>query len=130
MLLDRQLPSGGWNYGNTLVYGRELYPQPDMTGAALTALAGLVKEEQLKRSLEYLKERVSRLHTPRSLGWAVLGLGSWQSRPNISDGWIMDCVKRQERYGTYDTTLLSLLLLAWMVEQGFAFLHTTNEGKP
>lgn len=130
MLLDRQLPSGGWNYGNTFVYGRELYPHPDMTGAALTALVGLVKEEQLKRSLEYLKERVSRLYTPRSLGWAVLGLGAWQSRPNDSDEWIMDCVKRQERYGTYDTTLLSLLLLAWTVEQEFAFLHPTDKGKP
>lgn len=130
MLLDRQLPSGGWNYGNTFVYGRELHPQPDMTGAALTALVGLVQEKQLKRSLEYLKERVSRLHTPRSLGWAVLGLGAWQSRPRISDGWIMDCVKRQERYGTYDTALLSLLYLAWMAERGFAFLHPADKGKP
>jgi hypothetical protein len=130
MLLDRQLPSGGWNYGNTFVYGRELHPQPDITGAALTALVGLVQEKQLKRSLEYLKEKVSRLHTPRSLGWAVLGLGAWQSRPRNSDGWIMDCVKRQERYGTYDTTLLSLLFLAWMAEQGFAFLHPADKGKP
>ena len=130
MLLDRQLPSGGWNYGNTFVYGRELYPQPDMTGAALAALVGLVKEEQLKRSLEYMKEKVSKLFTPRSLGWAVLGLGAWRSRPRDSDGWIKDCVKRQERYGTYDTSLLSLLLLAWMAEQGFAFLHPANKGNP
>jgi hypothetical protein len=130
MLLDRQLPSGGWNYGNTFAYGRELHPQPDVTGAALTALVGLVPEKQLKRSLEYLKEWVSRLHTPRSLGWAVLGLGAWRSRPRNSDGWIMDCVKRQERYGIYDTTLLSLLFLAWMAERGFAFPHPADKGKP
>jgi hypothetical protein len=26
LLMDRQLPKGGWNYGNTIVYGQELLP--------------------------------------------------------------------------------------------------------
>jgi hypothetical protein len=37
MIMDRQLRQGGWNYGNTMVYGQELRPFPDTTGLALTA---------------------------------------------------------------------------------------------
>ena len=29
LLLDRCLPSGGWNYGNTIAFGAELLPAPD-----------------------------------------------------------------------------------------------------
>jgi hypothetical protein len=45
MMLDRQLPHGGWNYGNSVVFGRELRPMPESTGAALTGLAGQVEVE-------------------------------------------------------------------------------------
>jgi hypothetical protein len=38
MVMNRQLATGGWNYGNTSVFGRQLYPQPDQTGVALSAL--------------------------------------------------------------------------------------------
>ena len=40
MILDRQLPAGGWNYGNTFVFGKELRPIPECTGHALCALSG------------------------------------------------------------------------------------------
>jgi hypothetical protein len=43
MILDRQLPHGGWNYGNTFVFGRELRPMPESSGAALAGLAGQVE---------------------------------------------------------------------------------------
>lgn len=130
MLLDRQLPSGGWNYGNTAVYDHALRPQPDMTGMALNALFGLVPEGDIKRSLEYLLESVNRLRTPRSLAWAVMGLGAWQSRPSHSDEWIMECVKREGQYGSYNAEQLSLLLLAWMSERGLTAPYSKNKGKP
>ena len=43
MILNRQLPSGGWNYGNTTVFKRELLPMPEHTGQALCALSGFVQ---------------------------------------------------------------------------------------
>ena len=39
MIIDRALPHGGWNYGNKVVFGHELRPQPGPTGMALLALA-------------------------------------------------------------------------------------------
>ena len=38
LLLDRQLPQGGWNYGNTLIFDQELRPMPLSTGMVLNAL--------------------------------------------------------------------------------------------
>jgi len=35
LLLDRQLPHGGWNYGNTFVFAQELRPMPLSTGIVL-----------------------------------------------------------------------------------------------
>jgi hypothetical protein len=45
MILDRQLPHGGWNYGSTYVFGKEHLPMPESTGAALTGLAGMVGQQ-------------------------------------------------------------------------------------
>ena len=59
MILDRQLPEGGWNYGNTGVFGKTLRPEPESTGLALTALAGLVKPSDVDLSIKYLNQQVS-----------------------------------------------------------------------
>jgi hypothetical protein len=117
MIMDRQLSHGGWNYGNTTVYGQELHPFIDTTGVALTALAGHVTKESVMPSIQFLKEQVNLCKTPLSLGWALFGLGAWKEFPSRSLAWIGESLKRQERYGTYRTSLLSLLALA-SISQG------------
>jgi hypothetical protein len=112
MLMDRQLVTGGWNYGNTSVYGRQLYPQPDQTGVALSALSPYVTKGEVIRSLKYLGREIGRIRTPISLGWGLLGLGAWGDRPPGFMNWVRECVDRQSRRGTYNTQELSLLLLA------------------
>jgi hypothetical protein len=111
MMLDRQLPHGGWNYGNTLMFGKELHPMPETTGAALTALAGVVGREKVGRSLEYLQGEADRLRTPISLGWALLGLGAWEAWPANGLALVERCLANQSRYGEYDTSSLCLLFL-------------------
>jgi hypothetical protein len=118
MLLDRQLPEGGWNYGNTTVFGQELNSMPAPTGIALQALAALVPREQIEKSLIYLKTTVENLYTPFVLGWSLLGLSAWNERPTNSQALILSCLKRQKRYGPYATSLLSLLVLASICENG------------
>jgi hypothetical protein len=111
MLMDRQLPHGGWNCGNTIVFGQELRPAPESTGTALHALAGLIPREKVQLSLDYLSKEITRLRTPIALGWSLLALNSWGvSPPNVSS-LIAGCLERQERYGPYDTTSLCLLVL-------------------
>ena len=111
MMLDRQLPHGGWNYGNTLVFGRELHPMPEGTGAALTGLAGAVAHDRVSRSLDYLQGEVDRLRTPISLGWGLLGLAAWDLWPPNGAALVERCLANQSRYGEYDTSSLCLLFL-------------------
>jgi len=112
LLLDRQLPQGGWNYGNALVFDQELRPMPLSTGLVLNALQDQTSLATIRRSLTYLHSRVLSLPTPRSLGWSLLGLGAWRARPESSPNMIDACLKNQARYGGYDTASLSLLLVA------------------
>jgi hypothetical protein len=127
MLMDRQLPAGGWNYGNTFVYGQELYPQPENTGIALDAVAGSASREDVSRSLQYLASRTERIRTPLSLCWGLLGLGAWGARPKKARNWLMECFKLQKKYGSIDTTLLSLVLLAFLATGGIASVIETKE---
>lgn len=117
MLLDRQLPHGGWNYGNTLMFGRELHPMPETTGAALTGLVGLVPRERVNRSIDYLEGEVDRLRTPLSLGWALLGLAAWRRFPSNVAGLVERCLTRQSRYGVYDTSALCVLALGALAQE-------------
>jgi hypothetical protein len=122
MLLDRQLPQRGWNYGNSLVFGQELHPMPDATGLALQALAGMTSRSKVERSLDWLATRAGKLSTPFSLSWAILGLSAWDIRPAGANDLIADCLRRQERYGSYPTSHLCLLQVALNAPNGLVHL--------
>ena len=117
MVLDRQLPRGGWNYGNTLVFGKELHPMPESTGAALAGLAGLTDRDAVMPSLAYLQHEVVRLRTPISLGWSLLGLAAWQLSPPNAVVLVERCLANQERYGEYETSGLCLLILGGLAAE-------------
>jgi hypothetical protein len=127
LLLDRQLPHGGWNFGNTIVFGHELSPMPMTTGIALNALKDETPLEPIQRSLSYLESRVTSLDTPLSLGWSLLGLGAWQARPQSAKTLIYNSLKSQEKYGAYDTCSLALLLVAFKSPGGFEELYSVTK---
>jgi hypothetical protein len=118
MLMDRQIPGGGWNYGNTIVFGQILHPMPESTGMVLNALSHKVTRAGIQESLAYLEDSVASLKTPWSLGWALLGLGAWGARPTSAGAVIEACLVRQERFSGYDTSSLALLLLASKATEG------------
>ena len=119
MLMDRQLADGGWNYGNTIVYGKELYPFVDTTGMTLVALAGHIKREHVNKSILFLKSQAEGYRSPLSLGWALFGLGTWGELPKRGREWIEESLKRQKKYGAYGTSLLSLLALVSICQGEF-----------
>jgi hypothetical protein len=119
LLINRQLPHGGWNYGNTLVYGKELSPFIDTTGVALTSLSGHVDKSEVGRSLLFLRLHVQSCHTPLSLAWALFGLGAWGEFPSEGHVWIEQAFKQQEKFGIYRTSLMSILALAHLCNGDF-----------
>jgi len=128
VLLERQLRGGGWNYGNAESFGQALRPFPDTTGLALSALAGHATAAAVARSLDYLESEARRVRTPWSLGWALLGLSSWDKRPQSADDWIDKSLDRQQRLGSYDTNALAVLLTASAARRGLR--GRTPEGRP
>ena len=78
MLLDRACPQGGWNAGNSVVFGVDLDPHPDFTAMALLALrnGSPGHEVLLRRSLDYLGTRLEDSSSPYSLAWAVMALSA------------------------------------------------------
>jgi hypothetical protein len=129
LLLDRQLTSGGWNYGNTRVYGQELRPMPASTGLALQALAGRAEQAEVKQSLAYLESIIDHTRTPFSLAWGLLGLSAWRKRPRNAQDLIAASLDRQYILGDYPTTHLSLLLLAATAENGLLELLADRKGQ-
>ena len=118
MLLNRQLPHGGWNSGNTLVFGKELLPLPECTGIALQALAGNTERHSIQKSLDYLLEELPRLHTPISLGWTLLGLSAWGLKPPNTDELVQTSLQLQKRHGPYSLPSLVILLCAAQASEG------------
>jgi len=109
MLVDRQLPGGGWNYGNTVAFGNELRPHDQPTGVALLALADETKLSGLtQRSIDFLRGRVSADMTTTSLCWSLLGLAAHDQFPDEALAWLEAAY---QRVMTRDRSLLKLALI-------------------
>ncbi len=82
LLVDRMLPSGGWNQGNKIVMGRVLRPQVQATGLALAALAGEAEAaDHVRRSLGYLDRALLAPLSPASLSYALMGMAAHGHSP-------------------------------------------------
>lgn len=111
LLLDRQLPTGGWNYGNTAVFSQTLNPMPVPTGMALQALSGATEHRAVETSISYLKSVLPSLLGAKSLGWGLLGLSAWHQDVSNASQLVDNCLQRQKRRGPLATTDLAVLLL-------------------
>ena len=80
MLLDRACPSGGWNAGNSVVYGRAMAPHPDDTAIALLALTQNTQEPVVPASVDWLEQLAPTLNAPWSLAWCILALAAHRRR--------------------------------------------------
>jgi hypothetical protein len=113
LILDRAIPSGGWNYGNNVVFGQPLRPHPAPTGLALLALATCELRDcpTVPPALDYLRRALATTRAAVSVGWGVLGLKAHEACPREAEFWLADAYERCS--GRPDATVgLSLLLLA------------------
>ena len=78
MLLDRACVDGGWNSGNSVVYGVPLRPHVEATAIALLALQDEQRIEMVQKSLSWLRQNVASVDSVSSLAWCILTLFVYQ----------------------------------------------------
>jgi hypothetical protein len=78
MLLDRACVDGGWNSGNSLVYGVPLRPHVEATAIALLALQDEQRTEMVQKSFSWLRQNAASVNSVSSLAWCILTLFVYQ----------------------------------------------------
>ena len=110
LLHDRLLPSGGCNYGNTVVFGQELRPHLQPTGMCLLALAGVPDKKGLvEKAVEFATRELTPRTTCESLSYALLGVAAHGRPPEWADRWL---AATAERTLVRDPAAYKLALLA------------------
>src|SRR5688572_10790299 len=113
LLIDRQLPLGGCNYGNTTVLGQTLRPHVQPTGIAMLALAGETDPSgRMEKSLTWLKWSLGARSTAASLAWALLGLSAHQRDVANADELLNGAAKRVQEHDRSPHKLALLALAA------------------
>jgi len=72
MIYDRMCKEGGWNYGNSTVFGENLWPYPDITALTLIALQDHQTEEANELSIQSLRKMLAQNDSGLSLSWSIL----------------------------------------------------------
>jgi hypothetical protein len=124
LLLDRCLPHGGWNYGNTVVLGQELRPHVMPTGLALLALADEMPtdemlsdrkptDDRIDRSLDFLRRELPRCRATASFSLGLMGLAAHDALPTTADAWWGAMADRTigQKWATFPLALLALAAL-------------------
>ena len=78
MLLDRACVDGGWNSGNSFVYGVALRPHVEATAIALLALQDEPRTEVIHNGLSWLRQNAAGIDSVSSLAWGILSLFVYQ----------------------------------------------------
>jgi hypothetical protein len=77
MLLDRSCPDGGWNAGNSVVYGVPLPAHVESTAIALLGLQGEPDHPMIRAGLQWLEKTSASEQGISSLSWTVLCLAAY-----------------------------------------------------
>ena len=113
MIADRQLPSGGWNVGNTIVFDTELEATADGTGPGLAAMAGWSPKSDITHSIAFARAEWPAISTPFSLGWLLAGLTPWGERPADADAKVATALEDVNQFGGYTTEQLAILAIGF-----------------
>ena len=122
LLIDRVCRNGGWNYGNSNVLGKELFPYVPVTAIVLLALQDRRDEQAVKTSASFLASHCLDERSGLSLALASIALGGSRARQQQrrAPRWPTHGVPR--RYlGNVAATALALYAEAGNAEHHAAF---------
>lgn len=125
LLVDRLLPGGGCNYGNTVVMGSPLRPHLQPTGIALTAIQQeTVANQRLQKSVDYLRHSIDASTPSISLSWSLIGLSAHDSCPDQALDWLEASYRsvRRRETSAYPLSLLALAAAASSEPNSFSII--------
>ena len=110
MLYNRMCEGGGWNYGNSRVFGARLPPYPDTTALALLALQDYQAAEANRLSLLALQRMVAGVESGLTLSWSIISAAAYG---RATDEWIRRLARTYAATGFLgETRSIALALLA------------------
>jgi hypothetical protein len=111
MLLDRACVGGGWNSGNSVVYGVRLPAHVEATAIALLALQDEPRAEIVQASVDWLESRAAEISAVSSLSWCILALFVYQRRIEDLKGRLAAIVGNRSTIPNNATLATALLAL-------------------
>ena len=110
MIYDRMCSGGGWNYGNSKVFGDALWPYPDVTAVALIALQDQQLNQANQESVSALRKMMQETDSGLALCWGTICLSIYGDE---TSGWKRQIEKRFQTTGFLgETKTLALALVA------------------
>jgi len=116
MLIDRACAGGGWNAGNSFVYGVPLRPHIDATAIALAALRPQYQQPIVRSSLTWLLGCVQ-CPSAYSLAWLILAASTYEEvrsgiTPTLAAARDRLAALVDDPQGIQDTSTVALAALA------------------
>jgi len=118
MIYDRMCNGGGWNYGNSKVFGEALWPYPDVTAVALVALQDHQLTQANQESVRALRRMMQETDSGLALCWGTICLSIYGDE---TSGWRRQIEKRFQMTGFLGETKTLALSLIASVDHAKAF---------
>ena len=112
MLYDRACPEGGWNYGNSTVYGEALTPFLETTAVALIALQDRREDGRQRAGLAVLRRLLREAQSGFALSWSILCLRVHGEDAAALTGRLAEIHASRRFLGETRSTALALLAVA------------------
>jgi hypothetical protein len=91
MLLDRVCRDGGWNYGNSNVFGQQLWPYVPTTAAALLSMQDKRTEAAVRESVTRLREKAVTERSAVALALSVVCLRLFGEQVSVIEDTLIRC---------------------------------------
>lgn len=111
MIYDRMCPNGGWNYGNSLVYGDPLSPYPDITAVALLALQDHRERRENQLSLGVLEKLAKATDSGLALGWSAIAFSVYGRDSAELKSLLVERFRRTQFLGEHKAVALGVLAM-------------------
>lgn len=133
LILDRAVPSGGWNFGNPFSSSYELEASVMSTALALSALgaAGIPENRpEVRAGLRYLAKALDQDISTASLAWICLAMKSYPSGAPLLPGLTARLARLQRGDGSFRGNLFETALAFLVLSQARVLDPLRSGGDP